>query len=559
MEPKKDYYANIVSSLPEALVITDSNNVIVDINQPAFTELFGYERKEVIGKGIAMLFAHDQEFRLAVDVVSLIGDPHGRAIEAFMRGQNGRGFLADIRTSRLDLPGYAPQTLFLIRDASEKKIAEEQLMQGSLIDGMTGLPNKGLFRDRVHRVFTRSRGRDGRAFAVVFVDLDNFKEINDLYGHDTGDQVIIGAARRIESSLRPSDSVARLGGDEFGILIDDIRDVSYAASSAERILNALRQPLRINAIDVQVTASAGIAISESAYKNPDDLIRDADMAMYRAKAQGRNRVEIFDAAMRDRATRRLQLESDLSIALNRRQFELYYQPIVALTDMKIIAVEALVRWRHPERGIVPAREFITIAEETGYLAAIGEWVLRTLIAHQKAWPSRISVVLNISQSQFGNVDFLESFTHILREEQADSNLLRIDVTEKTLMKDIDYTISVLNALTALGIDIVIDDFGTGSSSLGYLKRFPVSTLKIDRSFISEIPEDSDYAKVVKAATMMAHALGLRVSAEGVENEAQVEFLKIFECDEAQGYHFGRPMAAQAFQELFLSSPHAFRI
>ncbi|HSW62302.1 MAG TPA: EAL domain-containing protein [Dissulfurispiraceae bacterium] len=550
------YYSDIFSSLADAVFVIDSSTTIIDVNDGALADVFGYAVSEVIGQSCRLLFADDESFRLAYREAFLTGDrPRGKFFEGSFRRKSGEVFTGELRTCPLAAGGG--EIVAMVRDISDRKRVEEQLLKGALHDSLTGLPGKGLFRDRVHRMFVRARRRHGHAFAVVFMDLDHFKLVNDTHGHVTGDQMLIATARRIESFLRPGDTVARFGGDEFALVLDDIDAVSGALNAVERIIEELAKPVRVNGLDIMVTASAGISANLHHYENPDDLIRDADMAMYRAKAHGRNRCEIFDETMRARAMTRSALEKDMRKALDRNEFVLHYHPIVGLDTMKIVGVEALIRWQHPERGLIPAKDFIAVAEETGLIIPIGEWILKRVIMQQKQWACRMHIAINISPWQFENRAFFETFTRMLRDEQADTNFLRIDITEMTIMKDLDYTIRVLNGLTALGIEILIDDFGTGYSSLGSLKNLPISCLKIDRSFIKEIPDNSNDAKVVKAAITLAHCLNLKVSAEGVEDIAQLEYLKTFECDLAQGYYFSKPMSAAEITNLLRTTPHAF--
>ncbi len=554
MTGNETFFANIFNSLPDAALVLDAQHTIVSANTEALTDVFGYSSGEVISQSCRILFADDESFAVACKEAFIPGiRPCGNFFESKFRRKSGSVFLGELRTCQLADNAFVA----LIRNISERKQTEEQLIKGALHDSLTGLPNKGLFRDRVRRMFVRSRRREGHAFAVVFMDLDHFKFVNDTHGHETGDQVLIAAARRIESFLRPGDTVARFGGDEFAIVLDDIDAASGALNAVNRILEELAKPVRVNGLDIRISASAGISANLPHYENPDDLIRDADMAMYRAKAQGRNRCEIFDETMRQRAVRKNTLERELRAALANNELVLHYHPIIGLETMKIIGAEALIRWQHPKHGLIPAKDFIAVAEESGLIIPIGEWILKRVITQQKDWARRIHVAINISSWQFENHAFLETFTHLVRDEQADTNLLRLDVTEKTIMKDIDYTIRVLNGLTSLGIEILIDDFGTGYSSIGSLKNLPISSLKIDRSFIKEIPENSNDAKVVKAAITLAHCLNLKVIAEGVENIAQLEYLKTFECDEAQGYYFYKPMSAEAFTNLLRTTPHAF--
>ncbi|MBI4481670.1 MAG: EAL domain-containing protein [Acidobacteria bacterium] len=438
-------------------------------------------------------------------------------------------------------------------DITVRRAAEEQLLHDALHDALTGLPNRALFIDRLGLLIGRAKRRQDYLCAVLFLDLDRFKVINDSLGHMFGDQLLIAIARRLEACLRPGDTVARLGGDEFTMLLDNIKDVSEATRVADRIQNELATPFNLNGHEVFTTASIGIALSVPGYDWPEDLLRDADMAMYRAKALGKARHALFDRGMHARAVALLQLEADLRRAFERQEFRIHYQPIVSLLSSQITGVEALARWHHPQRGLVCPAEFIPLAEETGLIITLGEWLLRTACAQNKAWQaaghSQLRVMVNFSARQFQHRNLLDLIQRVLGETGMAAHTLELEITETLAMKDIDFSLTTLNELSAMGIQISIDDFGTGYSSLGSLKRFPITTLKIDQSFIRDITNDADDAALTTAIIAMAHSLALKVIAEGVETEEQLAFLRSQKCDEILGYVISRPVPAEAFTKL----------
>ncbi|MBI4641552.1 MAG: EAL domain-containing protein [Candidatus Tectomicrobia bacterium] len=438
-------------------------------------------------------------------------------------------------------------------DITERKRAEEQLLHDAFHDGLTGLPNRTLFVDRLGRAIARAKRREDYIFAVLFLDLDRFKVVNDSLGHMIGDQLLIALTRRLEICLRNGDTVARLGGDEFAILLDDVKDLNDATRVADRIQKDLATPFNLSGQEVFTTSSIGITLSTTGYDRPEDILRDADTAMYRAKALGKARYEIFDTTMHARAVALLQLEANLRRAIERQEFQVYYQPIVSLGTGRITSFETLVRWQHPQRGLVSPGEFIPVAEETGLIVPIGEWVLRTACAQNKAWQEaglpRLSVAVNLSARQFQDQNLPDLIQQVLAETGMAAHDLKLEITESIAMQNIDLSITVLNELSAMGMQVSIDDFGTGYSSLAYLKRFPVSTLKIDRSFVRDIPGDVDDAAITSAIIAMAHSLKLKVIAEGVETEEQLAFLRSHQSDEMQGYLFSRPVPAEAFTKL----------
>ncbi|PWT93507.1 MAG: hypothetical protein C5B54_01735, partial [Acidobacteria bacterium] len=376
--------------------------------------------------------------------------------------------------------------------------------------------------------------------------IDRFKVINDSLGHMLGDQLLIEVTRRLASCLRPGDSVARLGGDEFSLLIDDINDVSDATRVANRIQQAMQLPFKVAGQEVFATGSIGIAVSDKGYDRTEDLLRDADTAMYRAKALGKNRYEVFDKVMHARAVALLELETDLRWATERDEFQVYYQPIISLTDDMVIGFEALVRWKHPERGILVPNEFIPMAEETGLIVPIGLYVLREACRQVKEWQTQfpsdppLAVSVNLSSRQFNQPDFVESVERILNEVGLDPISLRFEITESIIMDNPQSATSMLIRLRNLKVGIQIDDFGTGYSSLGYLARFPINTLKIDRSFVGGLDSEENL-EIVKAIVTLARNLRMDVTAEGVETQEQLLQLRALGCDHAQGYFFSEPL------------------
>jgi diguanylate cyclase (GGDEF)-like protein/PAS domain S-box-containing protein len=450
-------------------------------------------------------------------------------------------------------------------DITERKITEVQLLHSAFYDELTNLPNRALFMDRLRLAVERSKRHENYLFAVLFLDLDRFKTINDSLGHIAGDRLLTTMARRLESCLRQGDTAARLGGDEFAILLDDIKDVSDATRVADRIQQELGLPFDLDGQEVFTTASVGITVGGSSrspaqdgpvdclYDRPEDLLRDADIAMYRAKALGKARYEMFDKSMHLRAMALLQLETDLRKAVERREFVLHYQPFVSLTSGRIIGFEALIYWQHPQRGLLSPMEFLLIAEETGLTVPIGEWVLRTACTQNKVWQDAgyppLYVAVNLSDRQFKQKNLVETVVQVLKETNLDPHWLEMELTESIIMENAEMTISKLKELKELGVQLSIDDFGTGYSSLNYLKRFPIDTLKIDQSFVRDIPLDPDDTAIVTAVINLARSLKLNVIAEGVETEEQMTFLLRQECDKIQGYLFSRPVPSDGFKKL----------
>jgi diguanylate cyclase (GGDEF)-like protein/PAS domain S-box-containing protein len=446
------------------------------------------------------------------------------------------------------------------QELAERQRAEKQLLHDAFHDTLTGLPNRALFLDRLGRAMERAKRIEQGQFAVLFLDLDRFKLVNDSLGHTLGDQLLIATARRLELCLRSMDTVARQGGDEFAILIEDAEAVEAVARVADRIQSELALPFDLGGHRLFNSASIGIVLSATGYERPEEVLRDADVAMYRAKVGGKARYEVFDSAMRNRAIARLDLENDLRSAVERQEFRVFYQPIVSLDSSRISGFEALVRWQHPRRGLVSPAEFISVAEETGLIIPIGQWVLREACRQIHQWQAQFPTILpltisvNLSAKQFTQPDLKRQIEEILQETGLDASSLRLEITESVIMEDSEVATNMLSQLRTLGVQVLIDDFGTGYSSLSYLQQFPIDTLKIDRSFIGKMAAEGNGSEIVRTIMLLAREMGLQVVAEGVETSEQLAKLKAFGCDYAQGYFFCRPVEQQA-AETFIVGMH----
>jgi diguanylate cyclase (GGDEF)-like protein/PAS domain S-box-containing protein len=453
-----------------------------------------------------------------------------------------------------DASGQAVRMVGVQIDVTGWRQTEEKLAHDALHDTLTGLPNRVLLMERLRHAVQLAQRSSDYLFSVLFIDLDRFKVINDSLGHMLGDQLLVSIAHRLSTCLRPSDTIARLGGDEFVILLEDVKDNAGVIAVADRIQQELSIPFNLERHEVFTAASIGIAFSTTGYDHPEDLLRDADIAMYQAKAQGRGRYEIFHPGMHTCAVALLQLETDLRRALDRQELKLHYQPIISLRTQQIVGFEALLRWQHPQRGMVPPAKFVPIAEETGLITPIGWWVLREACHQMQQWRQQfphlqsLTVNVNLSGKQF-TPHLTEQLHQILKETQLDAQYLKLEITESILMGSAEAAVATLTQLKQLGIQLAIDDFGTGYSSLSYLHRFPIDTLKVDRSFISKVDVDGEQLAIVRTIITLAWNLGMEVVAEGVETQKQLAQLRALDCEFAQGYFFSKPLDVEAVEQL----------
>ncbi|MGA2981441.1 MAG: EAL domain-containing protein [Terriglobales bacterium] len=551
-----------------ALVDSDGRRLY---NSPAYQKVLGYSSEELRATSSIEQIHPDDRPRVlqAAEKARLSGQ--GERVEYRIRHKDGswrtlESTACAVRNAR----GQTDKLVIVNRDITERKRAEEMLAHNAFHDGLTDLPNRALFLDRLQHALTLSKRHANYKFAVLLIDIDEFKIINDSLGHSAGDQLLIQVGQRLKDSVRRADMVsrprmsrapdrlddtlARLGGDEFAILLDDIRDPIEAVRVAERIQAELAAPFVVNQEEIVISASIGIVSSASPHTQAEDLVRDADIAMYRAKRAGKARCEVSDTAMHANAVKRLRLEADLRKALDQGEFRVYYQPIVSLRTGKITGFEALTRWQRPE-GLLPPVEFIAVAEEIGLIIPMNRQLLREACQHLRSWQSEfpssppLTLSVNVTSKEFAQPDLASEIRKSLEQTGVDPACLQLEIIETIAMGDAEKSGHVLSQLKALGVRLSIDDFGTGYSSLSRLRRIPVDTLKIDRAFISHMDTDPESREIVRIIIMLAHNLGLKVVAEGTETQEHINLLNQLDCEMAQGYFFSRPADHQAMLKL----------
>ncbi len=544
---------------PIGIAIQTLDGKFIRVNK-AFCETSGYTSEELLEK-TWMDISHPDDIAVALAYHQKLyqGEIWDFQIESRHLTRDGKVVYGILQVAVVRDAEQKPVHLISqFLDISARKLAEDKLFFDALHDDLTNLPNRNLLMERLELALKQSQRQTDYLFAVMFIDLDRFKIVNDSLGHEVGDQLLVAIAHKLQTLIRATDIVARLGGDEFIILLDHLQDINDAIRIAERICLELNSPFLIENRQVFTTASIGIVLSSPDYQAASELLRDADIAMYRAKEAGKARYEIFDRVMHAHAVNQLQLESDLRDAIAHQELLVNYQPIISLTTGKLTGFEALLRWEHPSRGFVSPAEFIPIAEETGLIITIGEWILREACRQLHTWQlqhqlsNSLTISVNLSSKQLREPTLITKIEQIINETKLNSSCLKLELTESMLIDNIEAVISTMSQLRGKEIHLSIDDFGTGFSCLSYLHRFPINTLKIDRSFVNRIGEENENLGIVKTIITLAHELGMDAIAEGVETQQQVNQLKALGCDQAQGYFFSKPLNGES-AELFIAT------
>ncbi len=547
------HFRQVMEAANDGIVIVAADGRIMQWN-PALERMFGLSRDRLLGAPIEILLPERLHAMHVSHRDAFIASPRprlmGQGRELTGRRADGTEFPAEVALSPM-VTDEGNWTMAIVRDVSYRREMERRLLHSATHDALTGLPNRTLLIDRLGHSMSRAL-RNGSSAAVVFIDLDGFKNVNDSLGHMVGDQLLVEVATRIRSTLRAEDTVARLGGDEFVVLIEDLRHTEDAAALTQKLLAEIARPLLLAEHNLAISASAGIVFYPADGGDVHDLLRNADVAMYAAKRLGKNQYHLFEAAMQRELSEKMTLIGDLRDAVESESLVLHYQPKVDSASGRICGVEALLRWTHPQLGPVSPDRFIPLAEESGLILPLGDWVLRTACTQARAWqdaglpPLRMAV--NLSAQQFSRTDLASSIAAVLAASGLEARWLELEITESQIMGDDAGVQRSLHELKALGLGIAIDDFGTGYSSLAYLRRLPLDSIKIDRCFVRDLPDNRDDAAIAGAIVSMSHRLGLKVVAEGVETEGQARFLKVLACEEMQGYLFGRPLPPDQLEE-----------
>ncbi len=550
----------LMDNSPDSIYFKDLNSRFTRINRYAAARFGVGEPALAVGRTDFDYFTDEhaaQAFRDEQEIICT-GQPLVNVEEKETKPDGGVLWVSTTKMPLRDSAGNIVGTFGISRDITQRKQFEDQLEHQAFFDTLTQLPNRALFMNRLQHLFHRAQRAQGDLlFAVLYLDVDRFKGVNDGLGHQAGDDLLVEIARRLERCVRPSDTLARLGGDEFTILLEDIASEVDATRIADRIQKELSVPFSVHGQEVFSSASLGIALSSSHYQRPEDMLRDSDIAMYRAKASGRSRHQVFDVDMHQRAVSLLRLETDLRRAIERREFVPYYQPIIDLETRRLRGFEALARWLHPTRGLVMPDVFIPVAEETGLIGPLGDFMLVEACRQMRKWQRQyardpaLCISVNVSTRQLAQSDVAEQVRRVLLETGLDPACLTLEITESALMQNLKSGADVIQRLHDMAVRLHIDDFGTGYSSLSYLHNFPVHTLKVDKSFVSRMEDAPNQAEIVKAIVSLAQNLGMEVTAEGVETNAQADALQDLHCTNAQGFLFSRPLPAAEAERLIV--------
>ncbi len=550
LEKKYGLAQKVFENTTEAVVFTDAQGLIVDVND-AYQKITGYQRSELIGKNPNVLKSGRHDRRFYQSMWTQIKEQGTWSGEVWDRRKNGEIYPKWLMINAMkDDEGCPIGYVGIFNDLSDQKKAEEKLEELSFYDPLTHLPNRVLFYDRLSVGISIAK-REKHQLAVLLIDLDRFKIINDSLGHNVGDELLESIAKRFLTLGRESDTVARLGGDDFAILLPELKSAEDASVVAQNFIDSLLEPFCLEEHSINIGASIGISIFPCDGADVDGLVKRAELALYKAKEQGRNNYQYFSQELQDAVLDQLEMEDEMRHAIANEQFTLFYQPKISLATNKITGMEALVRWIHPEKGLIPPDRFIPLAEETGLIIPLGEWILQTACRETAEWTRQyddsLIVAINLSAKQFKAPNLLETIQKTLHDNQLDPRNIELEITESCVMEDVEGALQTMKRFRENNLKLAIDDFGTGYSSLGYLKQFPMSTLKIDRSFVMDLTTDSDDAAIVEVVILLAEKLGLEVVAEGVETDAQLEFLRIQGCQYVQGYLLSRPLPSNEFE------------
>lgn len=563
LREKSQWFTAILKSIGDGVIANDRKARVTFMNPIAET-LTGWHQEEALGKNLREVFRLIDEvdrtpISLPLKETLEAGNIVNLPPHTLLVAKNGTLVqIGDSAAPIKDNQGKIKGSVFVFRDISSQRLAEAKLAYQAFHDSLTNLPNRALFLTRLQQATEQAKQQENYLFAVLFLDIDRFKVVNDSLGHTIGDQLLIAIASRIKNCLDSNHTVARLGGDEFAILLENISDIQNVSNIANYLIREVSLPFIIQDYEIFINASIGIFMSSEIFDGIENLLRNADIAMYRAKRLGGAGYQVYDRSMHAQVVKRLQLETDIRRAIERREFVVYYQPIVLLTNYKIVGFEALVRWQHPQNGFMNPGEFITLAEETGLILQIDWLVMYQACQQMKLWQEQIPLAksltmsVNISGKQFTQANLVEQISRVLQSTGLNPNCLKLEITESTIIENADSAIAIINRLKALGIKVHIDDFGTGYSSLSYLHRFPIDTLKIDRSFISRIDNDTNSLEISKAIVILAQNLEVQAIAEGIETLPQLTELRGLNCEYGQGYLFSPPLSQEA-AEIFITS------